>query len=61
GALHGVRTRFGALLDLTWTEDGATAVLRPTRTVRIELRTSDGAEPLDLVAHEDRVLTLRTR
>ncbi|MFD0209769.1 glycoside hydrolase N-terminal domain-containing protein [Streptomyces hirsutus] len=61
GALHGVRTRFGAVLDLTWTEDGATAVLRPTRTVRIELRTSDGAEPLDLVAHEDRVLTLKAR
>ncbi|MFI8307901.1 glycosyl hydrolase family 95 catalytic domain-containing protein [Streptomyces sp. NPDC085927] len=61
GALHGVRTRFGAVLDLTWSEDGATAVLRPTRTVRIELRTSDGAEPLDLVAHEDRVLTLKAR
>ncbi|GAB2823575.1 glycoside hydrolase N-terminal domain-containing protein [Streptomyces chlorus] len=61
GALHGVRTRFGAVLDLTWTQDGATAVLRPTRTVRIELRTSDGVEPLDLVAHEDRVLTLKAR
>ncbi|MFD3730881.1 glycoside hydrolase N-terminal domain-containing protein [Streptomyces sp. NPDC058632] len=61
GALRGVRTRFGAALDLTWTPDGVTAVLRPTRTVRIELRTSEGAEPLDLVAHEDRVLTLKTR
>ncbi|GAB2460825.1 glycosyl hydrolase family 95 catalytic domain-containing protein [Streptomyces incanus] len=61
GALHGVRTRFGAVLDLTWTQDGATAVLRPTRTVRIALRTSDGVEPLDLVAHEDRVLTLKAR
>ncbi|MFE9921675.1 glycoside hydrolase N-terminal domain-containing protein [Streptomyces sp. NPDC005774] len=61
GALHGVRTRFGAALDLTWTEDDVTAVLRPTRTVRIELRTSDGVEPLDLVAHEDRVLTLKAR
>ncbi|MEU6527210.1 glycoside hydrolase N-terminal domain-containing protein [Streptomyces sp. NPDC046924] len=61
GSLRGVRTRFGAVLDLTWTPDGATAVLRPTRTVRVELRTSDGAEPLDLVAHEDRVLTLKAR
>ncbi|MGY0070059.1 glycosyl hydrolase family 95 catalytic domain-containing protein [Streptomyces sp. QTS137] len=61
GALHGVRTRFGAALDLTWAPDGATAVLRPTRTVRIELRTSEGVEPLDLVAHEDRVLTLKAR
>ncbi|ODA71159.1 glycoside hydrolase N-terminal domain-containing protein [Streptomyces sp. AVP053U2] len=61
GALHGVRTRFGAALDLTWTPDGATAVLRPTRTVRIELRTSEGAGPLDLAAHEDRLLTLKAR
>ncbi|PWI11125.1 hypothetical protein DIZ27_06865 [Streptomyces sp. NWU339] len=61
GSLRGVRTRFGAALDLTWAPDGATAVLRPTRTVRIELRTSDGAERLDLVAHEDRVLTLKAR
>ncbi|GAA3502254.1 glycoside hydrolase N-terminal domain-containing protein [Streptomyces prasinosporus] len=61
GALRGVRTRFGATLDLTWSPDGATAVLRPTRTHRVELRTSAGAEPLDLVAGEDRVLTPRTR
>ncbi|MFF7855709.1 glycoside hydrolase N-terminal domain-containing protein [Streptomyces sp. NPDC007904] len=61
GALRGVRTRFGATLDLTWSPDGATAVLRPDRTHRIELWTSAGAEPLDLVAGEDRVLTLRTR
>ncbi|GAA2558644.1 MULTISPECIES: glycosyl hydrolase family 95 catalytic domain-containing protein [Streptomyces] len=61
GALRGVRTRFGAALDLTWSPDGATAVLRPDRTHRVELWTSAGAEPLDLVAGEDRVLTLRTR
>ncbi|MER5478889.1 glycoside hydrolase N-terminal domain-containing protein [Streptomyces sp. NPDC002734] len=61
GALRGIRTRFGAGLDLTWTPDGATAVLRPTRTHRIELRTSAGARVLDLAAGEDRVLTLRTR
>ncbi|EPJ34341.1 hypothetical protein STAFG_8594 [Streptomyces afghaniensis 772] len=59
GALRGVRTRFGAELDLTWTRDGATAVIRPGRTQRVELRTSSGAESLHLVAGEDHVLTLR--
>ncbi|CAL9592696.1 glycosyl hydrolase family 95 catalytic domain-containing protein [Streptomyces sp. enrichment culture] len=62
GALRGVRTRFGAALDLTWSRDGAaTAVVRPDRDARVELRTSSGAEPLDLVAGEDRVLTVRAR
>jgi hypothetical protein len=61
GRLCGVRTRFGAVLDLTWSPDGATAVLHPTRTCRIDLWTSAGAEPLDLVAGEDRVLPVRTR
>ncbi|GAB2759255.1 glycosyl hydrolase family 95 catalytic domain-containing protein [Streptomyces bullii] len=59
GELRGVRTRFGADLDLVWSPDGARAVLRPTRTLRIELRTSSGAEPLDLVAGEDHALALR--
>ncbi|MFB7655740.1 MULTISPECIES: glycoside hydrolase N-terminal domain-containing protein [unclassified Streptomyces] len=58
GELRGVRTRFGAELDLTWTPDGARAVLRPGRTLRVELRTPSGAEPLDLVAGENRVLTV---
>lgn len=58
GALRGVRTRFGAALDLTWSPTEATAVLRPTRTHRVELRTSSGTEPLDLVAGEDHVLRL---
>ncbi|MEY9994687.1 alpha-L-fucosidase 2 [Streptomyces sp. V4I8] len=61
GRLRGVRTRFGAEVDLTWTPEGATAVLRPSRSLRIELRTSPGdAQPLDLVAGEDHVLTLGT-
>ncbi|WKX13030.1 glycoside hydrolase N-terminal domain-containing protein [Streptomyces sp. NL15-2K] len=60
GELHGIRTRFGAGIDLTWSPHEATAVVRPTRTHRIELRTSSGAEPLDLVAGEERVLALRT-
>jgi hypothetical protein len=60
GELRGVRTRFGAGIDLTWSPHKATAVLRPTRTHRIELRTSSGPRPLDLVAGEDHVLTLGT-
>ncbi|MEU2422496.1 glycoside hydrolase N-terminal domain-containing protein [Streptomyces sp. NPDC007851] len=60
GRLHGVRTRFGAELDLDWTPDGARAVLKPSRTLRIDLWTSSGARPLDLVAGEDHVLTLGT-
>jgi hypothetical protein len=58
GELRGVRTRFGAELDLTWSPTRATAVLRPTRTHRVELRTSSGAEPLDLIAGEDHVIRL---
>ncbi|MFG2680032.1 glycoside hydrolase N-terminal domain-containing protein [Streptomyces sp. NPDC048392] len=62
GELRGVCTRFGARVDLTWAPDGhATAVLRPGRTHRIELRTSSGAEPLDLVAGEDRVISVTAR
>ncbi len=59
GELRGIRTRFGAELDLTWSPHTVTAVVRPTRTHRVELRTSSGAEPIDLVAGEERVLTLR--
>ncbi|MFE9825445.1 glycoside hydrolase N-terminal domain-containing protein [Streptomyces sp. NPDC005791] len=72
GELRGVRTRFGAQLDLRWSEDGATAVLRPTRDARVDLRTGDGfaltetsagnpPAPLELTAGVDRVLTLGPR
>jgi hypothetical protein len=61
GELRGVRTRFGAEIDLRWSPDGARAVVRPSRTHRVELRTSSGTRPLDLVAGEDRVLTLGPR
>ncbi|MFE1285925.1 glycoside hydrolase N-terminal domain-containing protein [Streptomyces sp. NPDC058751] len=61
GELRGVRTRFGARADLTWTPHGATVLLRPDRTCRVELRTSAGARPLLLSAGEDRVLTLGPR
>ncbi|MEU9313052.1 glycoside hydrolase N-terminal domain-containing protein [Streptomyces sp. NPDC048256] len=61
GELRGVRTRFGAELDLSWGPDGSRAVLRPRRGHRIEVRTSSGgASPLDLVAGEDHVLTSGT-
>ncbi|MFE2888023.1 glycoside hydrolase N-terminal domain-containing protein [Streptomyces sp. NPDC059272] len=61
GQLTGVRTRFGAEVELRWTPHSATALIRPSRTHRVELRTSAGTEPLDLVAGEDRVLTLGAR
>ncbi|MFF4691092.1 glycoside hydrolase N-terminal domain-containing protein [Streptomyces sp. NPDC001307] len=61
GELRGVRTRFGAEIDLRWSPDGARAVVRPSRTHRVELRTPSGTRPLDLVAGEDRVLTLGPR
>ncbi|RZU10787.1 glycosyl hydrolase family 95 catalytic domain-containing protein [Streptomyces sp. BK239] len=56
GRLLGVRTRFGAVLDLAWSPEETHAVLRPTRTRRVELRTSSGTSVLDLVAGEDHVL-----
>ncbi|MGP3982381.1 glycosyl hydrolase family 95 catalytic domain-containing protein [Streptomyces sp. KR80] len=58
GRITGIRTRFGAVVDLTWSLDTGTAVVRPTRTLRIELRTSAGTQLLDLRAGEDCVLTL---
>ncbi|MGW1026903.1 glycosyl hydrolase family 95 catalytic domain-containing protein [Streptomyces sp. NPDC002577] len=65
GELLGIRTRFGAEVDLTWGSDGVTAVIRPARTVRIDLRTppwtSTGARQVSLHAGEDRVLTLEAR
>ncbi|MGW0857650.1 glycosyl hydrolase family 95 catalytic domain-containing protein [Streptomyces sp. NPDC002690] len=73
GSLRGVRTRFGAALDLTWTPDEVTAALRPARDARIELRTgpppgtpAGAAEPgaaswITLTAGADRVLTVTRR
>ncbi|MGC0329196.1 alpha-L-fucosidase 2 [Streptomyces sp. SAI-170] len=60
GRLNGVRTRFGAEIDLVWSRDEARAVVRPTRTCRVDLRTPSGdGLSLDLVAGEDHVLSLR--
>ncbi|MFD6425484.1 glycoside hydrolase N-terminal domain-containing protein [Streptomyces sp. NPDC060198] len=73
GSLRGVRTRFGAALDLTWTPDEVTAALRPARDVRVELRTGPppgapegAAEPgaaswITLTAGAHRVLTVPRR
>ncbi|MFG2595104.1 glycoside hydrolase N-terminal domain-containing protein [Streptomyces sp. NPDC048462] len=73
GELRGIRTRFGAALDLCWSADGtATAVLHPTRAARVDVRTGDGsaltdssagltAAPLELTAGVDRVLHLGPR
>ncbi|WP_328535711.1 glycosyl hydrolase family 95 catalytic domain-containing protein [Streptomyces sp. NBC_00344] len=74
GELRGVCTRFGASADLTWCDGRATAVLRPSRTVRVDLRVGEGltvtgplpTEPpagtpevlLDLTAGVDCVLSL---
>ncbi|MFG3409465.1 glycoside hydrolase N-terminal domain-containing protein [Streptomyces sp. NPDC048142] len=59
GRLAGLRTRFGAEVELTWAPGRARAVLKPTRTVRIDVRTSSGdAQPIGLVAGEDHVLSL---
>ncbi|MFG2575874.1 glycoside hydrolase N-terminal domain-containing protein [Streptomyces sp. NPDC048481] len=61
GELRGVRTRFGARLDLTWGPDGGRAVLTPRRSHRVDVRTPSG-EPrtVDLVAGQEHVLTLGT-
>ncbi|MDT9683528.1 glycoside hydrolase N-terminal domain-containing protein [Streptomyces sp. TRM76323] len=60
GALRGVRTRFGACVDLEWRDGSCTATVRPSRTARIDLRTPAGGGPLELTAGEDLVLTLGT-
>ncbi|WP_406468371.1 glycosyl hydrolase family 95 catalytic domain-containing protein [Streptomyces sp. NBC_01594] len=43
GELRGVRTRFGARVDLSWYDDGhATVVLHPTRDARVDVRAGSG-------------------
>ncbi|MET9803201.1 glycoside hydrolase N-terminal domain-containing protein [Streptomyces sp. NPDC006368] len=58
GALRGVRTRFGAELDLVWRDGGGSATIRPSRTATVDLRTPAGAGRLDLLAGEEAVLVL---
>ncbi|MEV4944908.1 glycoside hydrolase N-terminal domain-containing protein [Streptomyces sp. NPDC053755] len=59
GRLTGIRTRCGVRVGLEWAPGTYTAVLRPTRTVRIDLRTPDGSATLDLAEGEERVVTAR--
>ncbi|WP_330241597.1 glycosyl hydrolase family 95 catalytic domain-containing protein [Streptomyces sp. NBC_00525] len=66
GELRGVRTRFGAGLDLRWSADGgARAVLRPDRDARIDVRTGAGAAPcvaaVELTAGVELVLEIGPR
>ncbi|MFD3531199.1 glycoside hydrolase N-terminal domain-containing protein [Streptomyces sp. NPDC058664] len=57
GRLTGVRTRFGARLDLSWSPGAYRAVLRPGRDAEIDLRTPAGATRLALRAGEARTVS----
>ncbi|MFD9049368.1 glycosyl hydrolase family 95 catalytic domain-containing protein [Streptomyces zaomyceticus] len=52
GRLTGVRTRFGARVDLTWAPGAYRAVLRPDRDAEVDLRSPAGATRLVLRAGE---------
>ncbi|MFF1506835.1 glycoside hydrolase N-terminal domain-containing protein [Streptomyces sp. NPDC058326] len=56
GRLTGVRTRFGARLDLSWSPGTYEAVLRPDRDAEIDLRTPTGATRLVLRAGAERTV-----
>jgi hypothetical protein len=55
GRLHGLRTRFGSRLDLTWNATHATAVLHPDRDASVTVLTGPS-----LPRPPDRVLSLTT-
>ncbi|MFK4196009.1 glycosyl hydrolase family 95 catalytic domain-containing protein, partial [Streptomyces sp. NPDC033754] len=57
GRLTGIRTRFGARVDLEWSPGEYRAVLRPGRDAEVELRSPAGAARLALRAGEERVLS----
>ncbi|MEV1019523.1 glycoside hydrolase N-terminal domain-containing protein [Streptomyces sp. NPDC050264] len=62
GAVSGLRTRFGARVDLAWSGGTCTAVIRPERDADVDLKTpADGPGRLRLTAGEDRELNVRTR
>ncbi|MFB6837932.1 glycoside hydrolase N-terminal domain-containing protein [Streptomyces sp. NPDC056361] len=56
GHVAGVRTRFGARLDLTWSPGAYRAVLRPDRDADIEVRSPAGASRLVLRRGEESVV-----
>ncbi|MGW6560864.1 glycosyl hydrolase family 95 catalytic domain-containing protein [Streptomyces hydrogenans] len=56
GRLTGVRTRFGARLDLAWAPGEYRAVLRPARDADVELCAPEGRRRLALRAGEEHVL-----
>ncbi|MFJ8822780.1 glycosyl hydrolase family 95 catalytic domain-containing protein [Streptomyces sp. NPDC102467] len=62
GAVSGLRTRFGARVDLAWGGGTCTAVVRPDRDADVDLKTpAGGPGRLRLTAGEDRELTVSTR
>ncbi|MEX0167946.1 glycosyl hydrolase family 95 catalytic domain-containing protein [Streptomyces sp. LMG1-1-1.1] len=56
GRITGVRTRFGARVDLTWSPGAYRAVLRPDRDARVELRSPAGTTGLVLRQGEENVV-----
>jgi hypothetical protein len=62
GAVRGLRTRFGARVDLTWDPERVTAVIRAGRDAEVALETPAGrTERLRLSAGEVRELALPAR
>ncbi|MEU7510557.1 glycoside hydrolase N-terminal domain-containing protein [Streptomyces sp. NPDC042898] len=57
GRLTGIRTRFGARVDLEWSPGEYEAVVRPDRDAEVELRSPAGAARLVLRAGEEWVLS----
>ncbi|WP_428951160.1 glycosyl hydrolase family 95 catalytic domain-containing protein [Streptomyces sp. cg35] len=62
GSVSGLRTRFGARVDLAWGGGRCTALVRPDRDADVDLQTpAGGSGRLRLTAGEDRELVLSTR
>ncbi|UYQ66110.1 glycoside hydrolase family 95 protein [Streptomyces peucetius] len=61
GTLRGVRTRFGARLDLSWRDGLVTAELRSPVDRTVEVVAGPDRFPLTLVADEKHVLSFPTR
>ncbi|MET9426018.1 glycoside hydrolase N-terminal domain-containing protein [Streptomyces sp. NPDC006540] len=61
GTLRGIRTRFGARLDLSWRDGSVTAVLRSPADRTVEVVTGTDRFPMTLVADEKHVLSFPRR